>query len=211
MTSPERDLELGQKNSRGVSESEPSRTLTGALAQKLDLLRSEPPAPAVPLPPCFDDLYDEYFSFTWRVLRHLGVQGAALHDAAQELWLVVHRQLPDYEARAAVRTWLFEIAINVARNQRRSERRRGGVEALPDQLRAPGGDPEALHVAREAWSAVQQFLDQLPEQDRIIFVCNLVERLPAAEAAQAAKIEVAVVYQRVRVLRRALKSWLEQG
>src|SRR4051812_27632439 len=61
----------------------------------------------VPLNPCapaaghhapdrekaFDDIYSQNFSFVWRCLRGLGLPPAALDDAAQDVFLVVHRQL----------------------------------------------------------------------------------------------------------------------
>src|SRR5688572_28731803 len=60
-------------------------------------------------PPEFEQLYQLYFGFTWRVLGHLGVKSSALDDAVQEVWLVVHRRLPSFEARSALKTWLFGV------------------------------------------------------------------------------------------------------
>jgi RNA polymerase sigma-70 factor (ECF subfamily) len=160
--------------------------------------------------PSFDQLYDEHFDFTWRVLRYLGLRTNSIDDAAQELWLVVHRRLAEFEARSDVHTWLFGIARNVARNHRRGLVRHGPNESLPDELRASSPDPEALHSARETWSSVLSFLDSLSDQDRAIFAGNLVECLSAAETATAVGVEVAIVYQRVRVLRRKFSEWFEQ-
>jgi len=158
----------------------------------------------------FETLYERHFEFTWRVLRHLGLAGASVHDACQELWLVVHRRLPALELHAQVRSWLFGIAVNVARNQRRSSARRPTDPELSASLVAPGLDPEAAHAARETWSAVQAFLDRLDETDRWIFICNVVERLSADETAAALGIPVDTVYQRVRTLRRAIRKGLER-
>ena len=53
---------------------------------------------------------------TLRQLRGLAAAGpsAALDDATQEVFLVVHRRLGEFEGRAAVTTWLFGIARRVA-------------------------------------------------------------------------------------------------
>jgi RNA polymerase sigma-70 factor (ECF subfamily) len=156
----------------------------------------------------FEQLYGEHFSFGWRVLRHLGLPDAALRDASQELWLVVYRRLPSFDQSCHPRSWLFGIAVNVARNHRRSELRRGPVAELPAELPGTELDPEALQSGRETWLIVQSFLGSLPELDRCIFVCNVLERLSADETARALGIGVATVYQRVRTLKRAVRKRL---
>src|SRR5688572_7808253 len=41
----------------------------------------------------FEPLYEQYYTYTSRTLRHLGVPLEDIEDAAQEVWLAVHRQL----------------------------------------------------------------------------------------------------------------------
>jgi RNA polymerase sigma-70 factor (ECF subfamily) len=158
----------------------------------------------------FENLYERHFEFTWRVLRYLGLDGASINDGCQELWLVVHRRLPTMPLHSQVRTWLFGVAVNVVRNQRRSAARRRCDPALPASLASPGLDPEAAHAARETWTAVQSFLETLDENDRWIFVFNVIERMSADETALALGIEVESVYQRVRTLRRAIRKRLDR-
>jgi RNA polymerase sigma-70 factor (ECF subfamily) len=159
-------------------------------------------------PPAFEQLYALYFGFTWRVLGHLGVAPHSLDDAVQDVWVVVHRRLPVFEGRSALKTWLFGIALNVARNQRRADERRAhGVPTLGVED-SPHSDPELVHAGNEAWQRVQRFLSTLDEQRRGIFVCNLIEHLSAQETAEATGVDVTTVYQRVRSLRQAFKTWL---
>ena len=159
-----------------------------------------------PLP--FEALYERYFGFTWRALRHLGVPLTALEDAAQEVWIIVHRRLAGFEARSSARTWLFGIALNVARNRRRGLRRAPALQPLPEQLVCARPDPEHQHAGSETWRTLESFLDTLDEQRRAIFVSSLLEQLPAAEAAAATGVEVAQVYHQVRRLRQAFKEYL---
>jgi RNA polymerase sigma-70 factor (ECF subfamily) len=44
-------------------------------------------------------------------------------DLAQEVWLRVHRGLSDFASRSSFRTWLFQIAVNVARDHHRARQR----------------------------------------------------------------------------------------
>jgi RNA polymerase sigma-70 factor (ECF subfamily) len=156
----------------------------------------------------FAQLYRDYFSFTFRTLRHLGVPAPALPDAVQEVWLAVHRQLHGFEGRSSHRTWLFSIALNTARNQRRLRQRHARCSELPDELPDPHPGPEQAHTNREAMLLVQEFLTTLDEPRRVLFISQLLEELNAEETAQLLGIERATVYHRVRDLRSAFKRWV---
>src|SRR3954452_10421913 len=69
---------------------------------------------AVPAALTFEEVYAQHVGFVWRVLRSLGVPPAQLEDAAQDVFVVVHRRLPEFEGRAAITTWLFAIVRKVA-------------------------------------------------------------------------------------------------
>jgi hypothetical protein len=77
-------------------------------------------------------LHRQYFDFTWRSLRHLGVPEHAVEDAVQDVWLTAHRQLGSFEGRSTPRTWLFGIVLNTVRNHRRNQRRHPPTSELPD-------------------------------------------------------------------------------
>ena len=143
------------------------------------------------------------------MLRHLGVPVVALDDAVQEVWLVVHQRLGGFEGRSTIKTWLFGIAMNVARNARRAEDKRVRQLHEPEPPRSPPSDPEMEHLGREAWLRVQHFLSTLDEERRAIFVCSLLEHLPAQQTAEVTGVDVTTVYQRVRTLRQTFKQWLE--
>jgi RNA polymerase sigma-70 factor, ECF subfamily len=157
----------------------------------------------------FETVYAMYFGFTWRVLGHLGVPARSMDDAVQEVWVVVHRRIAQFEGRSALKTWLFGIALNVSRNLRRAELRRSRDAHLAPEPQPLHPDPELAHAGTEALKRVGRFLETLDEQRRAIFVCNLLEHLSALETAEATGCDVATVYQRVRSLRHAFKTWLE--
>jgi DNA-directed RNA polymerase specialized sigma24 family protein len=80
----------------------------------------------------FDAVYATYFDFVWTSLRRLGVAESSLDDAVQDAFLVVHRQFGGFDGRSRLKTWLFGIALRVARDHRRRIHRKGGLESLPD-------------------------------------------------------------------------------
>ena len=69
--------------------------------------------------PTFKEVYEEQFRFVWRSLRRLGVRESDVADAAQDVFLVVHRRLDEFEGRSKVSTWLYGICYRVARDRRR--------------------------------------------------------------------------------------------
>src|SRR3954470_18698677 len=80
-------------------------------------------------------VYEAHVDFVWRGFRRLGVPASRLDDAVQDVFLVVHRRLDSFEVRSSVKTWLFGIALRVARDHHRSRRRkepRGLGEPQPD-------------------------------------------------------------------------------
>ena len=50
----------------------------------------------------------------WRSIRALGVDAALADDATQDVFMVVHRRIRDYDGRTPVRRWVLGIARNVA-------------------------------------------------------------------------------------------------
>ncbi|HEY3498366.1 MAG TPA: sigma-70 family RNA polymerase sigma factor, partial [Polyangiaceae bacterium] len=62
----------------------------------------------------FAGTYREHFPFVWRCLRGLGVREAALDDAAQDVFVIVHRRLRDFRGESSLRTWLYGVVRNVA-------------------------------------------------------------------------------------------------
>ena len=94
----------------------------GALGRRAvprPLPSAEPQAPVLDLA----TVYEAYFRYVWRCLRSLGVRDSQLEDALQDVFIVVQRRLPEFDGRAAVRTWLYAIALRVARKYRERARR----------------------------------------------------------------------------------------
>jgi RNA polymerase sigma-70 factor (ECF subfamily) len=183
----------------------------GSLARALPTLKD--PVPDGEPPPWthdFETLYAAHAAFTWRTLRHLGISFMAIEDAVQELWVVVHRRHTEFEGRSDVKTWLFGIAVNVARNHRRTARRRPEGVPLPLALAAADSDPHRREERAEAFSLVQGFLETLDDQRRQVFVCALLEGWSALETAAATGLDEGSVQNRVRALRRSFKAWIEK-
>ena len=159
-------------------------------------------------------LYDSHFPFVWRNLRRLGVPDVVLEDAAQDVFLVVHRRWDSFDTQwSSVETWLFGILMRVARNHRRSLKRRGAwvVPGSGDAIAAvPSGEagPADLFARREAVAMLDRLLDSLDDDKRAILVLVDVEQLSARQAAEALGLNLNTAYWRLRAARSQLRKAL---
>jgi RNA polymerase sigma-70 factor (ECF subfamily) len=161
-------------------------------------------------PETFQTFYEAHVKFVWRTLRRLGVREAELADATQEVFLVVYRRIDEFEARAKATTWLFRIALNVARNQRRKAYARYEV---PDDESVGGQIDETADVAseirlRQGRAILQSLLDAMPIEQRAAFVLFELEGMTANEVAEALDVPVGTVASRVRRARESFQQGL---
>src|SRR6186713_640187 len=66
----------------------------------------------------FDGLYERWFADVSRWVRALGGAEADRDDLVQEIFLVVHRRLSDFDGQN-VTGWLYQIARRKVRDHRR--------------------------------------------------------------------------------------------
>ena len=160
--------------------------------------------------PGFRDWYRDYFQFVWRSARRLGVAPAELDDVVQDVFMVVHRQLSDYEPRHSPRAWLFAITRRVAADHRRSRRRKGGLLPLYEEaVRGQGGDPLREAMNKERSDVILEFLASVDDERREVFILFELEQLTAPEIADAVQANLSTVYSRVRLARQAFSAFVQ--
>ncbi|HET7545699.1 MAG TPA: sigma-70 family RNA polymerase sigma factor [Polyangiaceae bacterium] len=156
----------------------------------------------------FEALYAEYFGFVWRCLRTLGVPERALDDAAQEVFISVHRGLAGFRGESQLRTWLYGIVRNVAYKQARRARRKDRGEPIDDQLMSSEPTPGERAEEAQAADFVQRFAAGLPEKKRELFLLALVEQLSIPEVAEMTGVPLNTAYTRLRAVRAQFRAAL---
>ena len=137
-------------------------------------------------------------------------------EATQETALRFLRQLPLFRGDSHIRTWALGIAINVAREMRRSPRAATGVAewdalaaSLADGRRAARLSPDAAAELAEQRDRLRAVLDDLPERQREAVVLRFFEELSVEDTAAAMNCAPgtvkATVHQAIRSLRQRLK------
>jgi RNA polymerase sigma-70 factor (ECF subfamily) len=165
----------------------------------------EPARPPPEVVERFHALYREHFDFVFRNLRRLGVPTAQVDDAVQDAFLVVLRQLHKLDANAHVRAWLFAIALRVARNYRRRQRRKEGqLSSVDADTLSASEQPDPFDNALKAHAhrVLHDFLDRIDDDKRSVFVMAELEQMTAPEIAAALGLNLNTVYARIRAARR---------
>ncbi|AKU94933.1 RNA polymerase sigma factor RpoE [Labilithrix luteola] len=167
----------------------------------------------------FDAFYRDTWRFVWRSLGRLGAPQWAMEDLFQEVFLVVHRRLPDYEppsenADLAARVWVFRILRFVLRSHRRGSHRKGApFHSDAIDLDAVPGATETPHVIAERSERVQllyDLLDTLDSEKREIFVLVELEGLTARDAASALALNERTARTRLNAARADFKKAFER-
>ncbi len=162
----------------------------------------ESPGAQLPIAHSFDDVYTRYFPFVWRCLRGLGIPTPGLDDAAQDVFLVVHRQLGGFRGESSPQTWLYGIARHVASNhQRRERRKQAPLEPLVAEPAHPAPGPDERAGDAEAAAFVESFLAGLDPKKRDLFILAVLEEMTIPEVATTLAIPVNTAYTRLRAVR----------
>jgi RNA polymerase sigma-70 factor, ECF subfamily len=156
-----------------------------------------------------DDVYREHFGFVWRSAKRLGVVEATLDDVVQEVFVIVHRRLGDFEGRSAIRTWLFGITLRVVRDHRRSVQRKAPEGTVdPDTLRTTAPGPGESMEKAEAVRLLYAILDAMDDERREIFVMAELEQMLMPDIATTLGVNVNTAYARLRAARQTFENAL---
>jgi len=161
----------------------------------------------------FQELFVAHAQFVWRVLRRHGVAERELEDACQEVFVVVHRRLAEFDGRAAVRTWLYGIAVRVASDaRRRAHVRRERLEGEVAEQTVVEGAFE--HTARrELLALAERALAEMADEKREVFALYELDGLTMAEVAASLEIAESTALSRLYAAREEIQRYLraQQG
>lgn len=155
--------------------------------------------------PTLEDVFREHHDYVWRSLRRLGLGPGEVDDAVQDVFLVVHERLDEFEFRASLRTWLFRICMNVAMSHRRRHKR-----AVAAELVIPQGSLDDELDRREALRLLDELLACLSTDQRAVYVLAEIEGRSGPELAAILDIELNTAYSRLRLARSKMSRAFRQ-
>jgi RNA polymerase sigma-70 factor (ECF subfamily) len=156
----------------------------------------------------FGSVFHEYSAYVLGLLRRLGVAPADVEDVAQEVFLAVHHQLTNFEARSTLKTWLCGICRNKAFDHGRtaSRRRRLQAAAGSQDADALAYDPQQELLLKEREILLHEALEKLSPEQREVYVLFEIEELSMKEVAASVGCELDTAYSRHRVARQRVQA-----
>lgn len=152
-------------------------------------------------------LYSRYARTIAHFLRRLGVAPDALDDAVQEVFLQAFRSLDSFRGEAAIKTWLYRLAVTQARRSReraRFAKRIRQLLALQVTTEVDWGE----HQPGQAERLLQGALSQLTALEREAFVLYELEGQGGAELAAIFRCPEATVYRRLHDARKKFQAYV---
>ena len=149
----------------------------------------------------------------------LGDRDEAL-DLSQEVFLRVFRTIYRFRGQSSLRTWIYRIAVNQARNRHRFWRRRHRADQVSlDQHIAMHGEllssgqstPDRMFAQKELAERLQRALDHLPFDQRTAIVLREIDGLSYEEIAFSLGLAVGTVKSRLTRARQALRAELHDA
>ena len=189
----------------------------GAETQFIERLRAGEAA-------AFNRLIEERSGDIYALLYRLTEDSEEARDLTQETFLRAFQSISRFRGEADLRTWLYRIAINQARNRWRWWRRRkreatvsldgqdGDGLSLGACLRdVTHADPEQEAISRERETVLRAALRSLSRSYREAVILRDIEGLSYEEIAAALEISVGTVKSRLARGRAELRRKLESS
>lgn len=158
----------------------------------------------------FGHLVDLHGPALLRYARRLVGSEHDARDVVQEAFISAWKDLPGFEGRSALRTWLFRIAHRRAVDTQRVRRPTPVEDDLIAAIVPPSTeDPLATVLRHELLAALQVALSTLPTDQRGVWLLREVEGLSYDEIADVTGLPVGSVRGHLHRGRRALAEKLE--
>jgi RNA polymerase sigma-70 factor (ECF subfamily) len=166
------------------------------------------------------DLVSAHQRMVYQLALHLLADHNEALDLSQEVFLQVFRTLPRFRAQSSLRTWIYRICVNQAKNRQRWWRRRHRASqvSLDEHVQAHGElpshgngiQPDRVFGQRELAERLKQALLVLPFDQRTAIVLREIDGLSYEEIAFSQGVAVGTVKSRLARAREVLRAELRQ-
>jgi RNA polymerase sigma-70 factor (ECF subfamily) len=160
----------------------------------------------------FSAIYERWFEEVSRWVRAMGGPDAEREDLVQDVFVVVHRRLQDFDGEN-VAGWLYQIARRRVRDFLRlawvKHLLKGSVP-ITEGLMEMGASPAEALETKEKRDLLEALLEKLNESERAALVLFELDGLSGEQIATLQGVPVSAVWVRIHKARKKLKLSLEK-
>lgn len=156
----------------------------------------------------YNQIVNKYKNRLMNVIFRMIQSQEEAEDIVQETFLRVYQHRASFDFQHCFSTWVYTIALNLARNELRKRKRfkffdifdmQGKETEIAVEMELPSNLPQHLERA----------IDGLPEKYKTAFILRDIQELPYEEVAQIMNIPLGTVKSRVNRARALLKDKLK--
>jgi len=170
----------------------------------------------------FDDIVSRYKTrlFHW-ILKFIGEPGRA-EELTQECFLRVYRHIHEFDMNRSFQTWIYRIAVNLAKNELRDRNRRPESRIVvsflqSEQAEGPAIDTPAPATSRpdicaeedELVRRVQKAMQLMPMKFKEVLLLRELEEMSYDDIASVLQRPIGTVRSRVNRAREWLGKFIE--
>jgi RNA polymerase sigma-70 factor (ECF subfamily) len=156
----------------------------------------------------------------YRIARAVIRNDSEAEDVVQEAYVRAFASLAEFRGDASLATWLSRIVLNEALGRIRRSRPTADMTALenpsPSQAEiipfphaSPQLDPERTMAQRQIQLLLEQAIDRLPDDFRVVLVARVIEEMSIEETAALLGLRTETVKTRLHRARKLLREALE--
>ena len=165
----------------------------------------------------YEALIQRFERPVYNLISRLVDDPADADDAVQEVFLKVFRKVGWFRGQSSLKTWMYRIAINEARNQRRwfgrHRQREVGLDPAPGEtagyanwLEDQQPSPFDIALDHETRELIEDALNQVSPAFRAALVLREIEGLSYEEIAEILEVSLGTVKSRIMRGREALRK-----
>ena len=130
----------------------------------------------------FEELMERHEKFLMKVIVRMTRDLIATEDIVQDAFIKAYKRLDLFEGRSSFRSWIYQIALNTARNRFRKYSREVLTAETVDS--AVEGEAENQLIALDMRKILQSEIERLPDRQKTALQLRIFEDLSFKEIAE---------------------------
>ena len=159
----------------------------------------------------FRATFEADFDYVCTSLHRLGARGQDVEDVAHDVFLVLVEKIASLDTARSLRPWLLGVAVRLLHTHRRKSRVSTEVPTSSPEALDSAPSPADLALAVERRRLVDAALDDLPDEQRSVFVLHAIDEVVMPEVAEALEIPLNTAYSRYRLAKEAFSKSLRRA